>query len=601
MATSVTSTPFALPERLPPPQALLSQDRPIDTSKIFPEGPFRNLYHKIQPLIEGYFEFPLLWKQYEFAQRRSDSPKSFSNLLLWRFGNTCEVETEVLKTLQSIEGPAMIAFNHPFGGAEALAMVTLLETARPGGWKMMANRALCAIPVFKDVFLEVDPMNAQRNAVSVNRKGLAQTLRHLREGCMVGLLPAGKVSHRDHATGAITDRPWSDHVVRLAATTGASIVVLHVPGSNSEQFLHIPEIFRLYRAMSLCKELVHPAHPNLQIQLAKHLSPTEVKTLAKKSNPGHKLQAWCHLRAASNLQAPNPEVKVTANQSSPSAPSKPQLDVTEFQLLKTDTYELLFFQGKACPELLENLGRAREHTFQAAGQGTGREVDINPEDQYYHHLLLRDAKTQTITGAYRIGIVQKIIQEQGQKDLYLDHVFNVNPQFYNELGGALELSRSFVSPDRQKDNQALAMLWKGLGKVALKWNAMTLFGSVTISNEHHPASQAILVDFLHNNYADSQYMQRLVKARHPFLPETLHHTYISQVYQGEGISSLSPMIHHIENGVRGIPPLMRYYCSLGAKFLAYHVEPSFANALYCLLRVQLDKMPESYKKRFLQQ
>ena len=55
MATSVTSTPFALPERLPPPQALLSQDRPIDTSKIFPEGPFRNLYHKIQPLIEGYF------------------------------------------------------------------------------------------------------------------------------------------------------------------------------------------------------------------------------------------------------------------------------------------------------------------------------------------------------------------------------------------------------------------------------------------------------------------------------------------------------------------------------------------------------------------
>lgn len=601
MASSYTSAPFALPDQLPPPKELPSQERPIDTSKIFPEGIWRNLYQKIQPLIEGYFEFPLLWKQYEFAQRRSDSPKSFSNLLLWRFGNTCEVENKVLDVLQSIEGPAMVAFNHPFGGAEALAMVSILETARPGAWRMMANRALCAIPVFEEVFIEVDPMNAQQNAASVNRKGLAKTLRSFRENHLVGLLPAGKVSHRDEETGAITDREWSDHAVRLAAAANASIVVLHIPGSNSDQFLNLPPPLRLVRAMSLCKEMVHPAQPNLQIQLAKHLTPSEVKSLAKKKNPGQKLQSWCHLRAASNLQPPNPPVAVPSVSPKPSA-SLPQstVDVSEFELFKTDAYQLLFFKGKACPELLEDLGRAREITFQAAGQGTGREIDINPEDEYYHHLLLRDAQTQTITGAYRIGIVQKVIQEQGHQDLYLDHVFDIEPKFYNELGGALELSRSFVSPDRQKDNMALAMLWKGLGKVAMDWNAMTLFGSVTISNEHHPASKAILVDYLKNNYADSKYMRSLVKAKIPFQPETQHHTYISKTYQGEGISTLSPLINHIENGVRGIPPLMRYYCSLGAKFLAYHVEPSFANALYCLLRVQLDKMPACYQKRFLQ-
>ena len=599
MLSSYTTTPFALPERLPPPKELPSQERPIDTSKIFPEGMWRNLYHKIQPLIEGYFEFPLLWKQYEFAQRRSDSPKSFSNLLLWRLGNTCTVETEVLKMLQSMEGPAMITFNHPFGGAEALAMVSVLETARPNGWNMMANRALCAIPVFEEVFIEVDPMNAQQNAASVNRKGLARTLRQLKQGNLVGLLPAGKVSHRDSETGAITDREWSEHAVRLAAAANASIVVLHIPGSNSDSFLNIPPPLRLVRAMSLCKELVHPNEPNLKIQLAKHLTPAEVKTLAKKSNPGLKIQSWCHLRAASNLCPPNPPVQVPETSSPTPTASKSQFDVTEFELFKTDAYQLLFFQGKACPELLEELGRARELTFQAAGQGTGREVDINPEDEYYHHLLLRDAKTQTITGAYRISIVHKVIEEQGHQDLYLDHVFDIDPQFYTELGGALELSRSFVSPDRQRDNMALAMLWKGLGKVAMNWNAMTLFGSVTISNEHHPASKAILVDFLQNNHADFEHMRRLVRAKIPFQAETQQHSYISQAYQGEGISSLSPLIQHIEKGVRGIPPLMRYYCSLGAKFLAYHVEPTFANALYCLLRVQLDKMPTSYQKRFL--
>jgi len=601
MTNPSTTTPFAIPEQLPPPQPLPTTEYPIDTSRIFPEGIWRNLYHKIQPLIEGHFQFPLLWKQYEFAQRRSHSPKSFSNLLLWRLGNTCQVEDLVLKVLESMDGPAMVAFNHPFGGAEALAMVSVLETARPGGWTMMANRALCAIPVFQEVFLEVDPMNAQQNAASVNRKGLARTLRHLRNGNLVGLLPAGKVSHRDAETGAITDRPWSDHAVRLTASAEASIVVLHIPGSNSNQFLNIPAPLRLVRAMSLCKELVHPAQPNLQIELAKHLKPSEVKSLAKKQNPGPKLQSWCHLRAAGILQSPNPPVEVPKTSIEPSAnPSKSTLDVSEFELFQTETYELLFFQGKACPKLLEELGRARERTFRAAGQGTGREIDINPEDEYYHHLVLRDKTTKTITGAYRIGIIQKIIQEQGHQDLYLDHVFQIDPLFYKELGGALELSRSFVSPDRQKDNQALAMLWKGLGKVALNWNAMTLFGSVTISNEHHPASQAILVDFLQNNYADSAHMRSLVKAKIPFAPQTQHHTYISNAYKGEGIASLTPLIHHLENGARGIPPLMRYYCSLGAKFLAYHVEPTFANALYCLLRVQLDQIPEGFKKRFLQ-
>ena len=59
------------------------------------------------------------------------------------------------------------------------------------------------------------------------------------------------------------------------------------------------------------------------------------------------------------------------------------------------------------------------------------------------------------------------------------------------------------------------------------------------------------------------------------------------------------MIERLEEGRRGIPPLMRYYCGLGAKFLAYHVEASFADALYCLLRVDLHAMPPAYRRRFL--
>jgi hypothetical protein len=44
---------------------------------------------------------------------------------------------------------------------------------------------------------------------------------------------------------------------------------------------------------------------------------------------------------------------------------------------------------------------------------------------------------------------------------------------------------------------------------------------------------------------------------------------------------------------------MRYYCGVGAKFLAFHVEASFADALYCLLRVDLHALPAAYRRRFL--
>ena len=44
---------------------------------------------------------------------------------------------------------------------------------------------------------------------------------------------------------------------------------------------------------------------------------------------------------------------------------------------------------------------------------------------------------------------------------------------------------------------------------------------------------------------------------------------------------------------------MRYYCMLGARFLAFHVEPSFQDALYCLLRVELAGMDKRYRKRFM--
>ena len=107
------------------------------------------------------------------------------------------------------------------------------------------------------------------------------------------------------------------------------------------------------------------------------------------------------------------------------------------------------------------------------------------------------------------------------------------------------------------------------------------------------------MEHLRRNYGDDEEFTALVRARNPFHPSTRYHRLVGQAYEKEKIDALAPLIERIENQQRGIPPLMRYYCTLGAKFLAYHVEPTFRDALYCLLRVDLQTIEQRYRRRFL--
>lgn len=580
--------------------------RPIDTSGIFPSGRLRETYRHVQPAVEWLLGFPALCSRYDACRADDPDAVTFSRRFLEASGVDMAIEAGLETTLRVVEGPLVVAANHPFGGIDFFTLVSLLESVRPGGWKFLANPAVCRLPGFQDTFIPLDPLDP---SVSLNRRGLAAAARHLGGGGLLGLFPAGRVSHRDSADGAITDRPWSDHTVRLAASADASLAVLNIPGSNSQTFLRVPPCWPRFRALMLARELARPPVSALAIRLARLLAPSDVQRLAQEPHPGLRLQAWCHLRADRARPLPLPHVSSRKNAqpetliSPPAPPESRRTSASALRashsLLTSGPFELLFVRGDEAPVLLHELGRIREITFRAAGQGTGNALDLSSEDSHYHHLLLWDREAQCLAGAYRVGIVQDILAAQGPQGLYLDHVFKIRPAFFHNIGPAFELSRSFVLPDYQRDNRALAALWKGLGTAAVRHGIRTFFGSVTISNAHHPATRAILVEHLRSNYADSPSMCRLIHPRNPFVPAAHHHTRIANAYLGEPLDRLAPLIDVLEEGRRSIPPLMRYYCSLGAKFLAYHVEPAFADALYCLLRVDLPSLPPAYRRRFV--
>ncbi|MCC5839474.1 MAG: lysophospholipid acyltransferase family protein [Opitutales bacterium] len=492
--------------------------------------------------------------------------------------------------------------NHPLGGIDFFALAHLLDSVRPGAWKFFSNQILTALPVFRDHLLSIDVLGRSPAAHSLNRRGLADAIRCLRSGGIIGLFPAGRVAHRHRDLGgALADRAWSEHAVRLAAKTGAAVACLHISGQNSPFFLRLPPTWPRLRALMLCREFTRPVVTKIQLQLA---------FLGKVEDMGVPLPqatAWLHARChlqADLADAARPQPGLEKPQSPVSLPPTNNLPGElkrdpAAHLASHGSFDLFFLAGREVPETLQALGRAREHTFRTAGQGTGQAVDLAPEDTHYHHLILWDRKGQQLAGAYRVGLVSEILAKKGAGGLYLHHVFHLRPALFRAMGETLELSRSFVLPAYQRESDALAALWKGLGAVATARKAKTFFGSVTISNAHHPASRAILVDHLRRNYGDDPTLCRLVRPRRPLIPPSHYHSLFSDAYAGQPVAALAPLIDEIEQGKRGIPPLIRYYCGIGAKFLGFHVEAAFQDALYCLLRVDIPSIPPAYRRRFM--
>lgn len=578
--------------------------RPIDTSKVFSNRYLKRVYQCVQPSVESLFGFSEMWAYYD-ACAGCDSA-DFARKMLEQVGVTWSFSGADIRVISEIEGPIVFQSNHVFGAVDSFVFMLLLEKLRPDSWRMLSNYVIASVPQLKSKMIAVDALGSGEG-VAVNMRGLMLAVRHLKGGGILGLFPGRRVAYMDKEYGALLDFPWTTHGLRLAGQVGASIVNLHVTGQNSDLFLKVPTSWVTLRSLMLCRELTGPNAKKVSMRVASIYSPAEVKQLGECADPASRMRADCFLRADVIRKAPGKHVvtkdkmsdQIIDYQTSAQARHAFAALSGDALLFERRGLQAFFFRGdRVDAAVMQELGRCREYTFRRAGQGVGQEVDLSPEDAYYYHLVLWSKEAECVIGAYRVGDIQEIIQTQGCQAIYLDHVFDIKPAFYEKLGSAYELSRSFVMPAYQRDPRALAGLWKGLSLATKRESIHTLFGSVTISNDHQAATRSILVEYLKQNHADALAICSLVEARKPFVPETKYHKLVADAYRGEPIGALTKTISQIENDERGIPPLMRYYCSLGAKFIAYHVEASFKDALYCLLRVDLRVVDPLYRKKF---
>jgi putative hemolysin len=234
------------------------------------------------------------------------------------------------------------------------------------------------------------------------------------------------------------------------------------------------------------------------------------------------------------------------------------------------------------------IGRQRELAFREVGEGTGRGVDLDPFDPHYKHLILWHKKDSQIAGGYRFVNTAEVLRTAGEQGLYTTTLFSIDPKFFESMGPMLEVGRSFVRRDYQKQYAPLMLMWRGIGRyVAGHPETPVLFGPVSISSAYTPASRDMIFQFFKARQQNP--LAQWVKPKRPFRRRSVSDWELQAIRCLLDIEDVSSSVAEIEGDGKGVPVLLRQYLKIGGELLAFNVDKDFSDVLDGLILVDLRK------------
>lgn len=265
------------------------------------------------------------------------------------------------------------------------------------------------------------------------------------------------------------------------------------------------------------------------------------------------------------------------------------------KLIENASMQVYFATASQLPWCMKEIGRLREISFRHVGEGTGKEADIDSYDDYYIQLFIWNKATHEIIGGYRLGLTDTIYQQHSLAGLYSHSLFKYKKSFLFKMPPAIELGRSFVRVEQQKNFAPLMLLWKGICQFIYNHpEYCILFGPVSISNKYSKTSQQLLITFLKENLFDST-QGRLIKARNPYKYK------LKNISANKNLSldELSTLIASIEDDNKGIPVLIRQYLKWGGQMLGFNIDPDFGDCIDGLIRVDFRKADEKILGKYM--
>ncbi len=584
---------------------------PIDLSALFDE-PLKRFLMPVEPAIQKLLLLDRLVGVLQSACRetRGHHDRAVFERFLAMLDVTYRLTPEDLARIPAT-GPVVVTANHPFGFLEAAIMAAVIRRVRPD-FKIVANSLLASVPELQPNFIFVNPYG---NGASVreNRRPMRECLEWLRRGGVLALFPAGDVAHMHWKVGEVVDPPWNPSVAHLIRIADCPALPLYVKGSNGLGFQLIGALHPRLRTADLPRQTLNKRGQTIEVRIGRPVAPKVLKSFGGAQEAIEYLRFRTFLLASrGNPPADNGVTRFTIpfpkKRLMPLASATPRHLIAEetgrlSPVCENDEFAVFLASADVIPNTLREIGRLRELTFRGAGEGTGEALDLDRFDPHYQHLFLWSKSAREVAGAYRLGATADLLPRSGVRGLYSSTLFHLSPELFERIGPALEMGRSFVRPEYQKQYAPLLLLWKGITRfISAHPECTVLFGAVSISNDYNPVSRSLLAGYLETQKESG--LARLVKPRHPYRPnhraKHAAHSHAEALSRlSQDVEELSAPIADLERDGKGVPILIKQYMKAGGRVLGFNVDPRFSNVLDVLMMADLRRAPQPILERYM--
>jgi putative hemolysin len=480
-------------------------------------------------------------------------------------------------------GRLLVVANHPSGIPDALALLHLVGSVRQDV-RIVANDLLGAIDNLDGLLLPVRILGGKPNADSL--RAIERSLDN--EECVI-VFPAGEVSRL--GPRGVRDTRWRRGVLRFARSSGAKVLPVRIETRNSVLFYGASVLFKPAGTALLAREMLARRTRPIVLRVghaAAIPAPGDVDTQLRSIR-----RALYALGTRHETIAPGPAPLAAAVD-----PQRLRGEIEGMATLgnTSDGKRICVGRLAADSPLLLEIGRLRELTFRAVGEGTGRSRDLDAYDSWYEHIVLWDAAAMQVAGAYRIARGAQVLAAHGIRGLYTASLFDYADDAIPRIAQGMELGRSFVAP-AYWGSRSIDYLWQGIGAYLRNHPKLRyLFGAVSISAALPAAAREQIVAYYDNFHGvdDSEAV-----SRRPFR----YRAAPPQFDALDADTGFRVLKANLDALGATVPMLFKQYTELcepgGARFLAFGIDPDFSDSVDGLIELDLHKLQPRKRQRYL--
>ncbi|KAE9628910.1 acyltransferase [Parasedimentitalea maritima] len=187
----------------------------------------------------------------------------FRGQKFWRgalniMGIELQTPAEQLRNIPT-DGPVVVVANHPHGMVDGMIFADLVGRVRQD-YRILTRSVLTGLDEAATSFMIPVPFPHDPDVQSKMVEMRAKAMAHLKEGGVVALFPSGVVMSSESWFGPAQEAEWNVFTAQLIRRSGARVVPIFFPGSNSRAYQIANRISAILRQGLLLHEIVRSCH-----------------------------------------------------------------------------------------------------------------------------------------------------------------------------------------------------------------------------------------------------------------------------------------------------------------------------------------------------